>query len=574
MLGMYRLLVLLVLAVMAAAIAGWLSLLQPGGSGPILAIGQPRSLDPAQASRLDEFRLLDGLFDPLVRLDSATLAVRPALADHWRHSVDGKQWIFHISTLARWSDGRPVVAEDMRRGLLRHLVQHSPTAYLLEAGLAGTPLASGGNHPTSEELAAVGLDCPDPHTLVVRLRHPVPYLPYLLSLPVFVPATLAQAGMRADGSALPDNLEQRSALWDDPVALIGNGPLRCTSYAPRSHADFAPAATYGGPWRARGRLRVVMLDAPATALRLYLTGQIDAITGVPAHEAWQLAQAHAPGLTTAASFSTAFLRLRMIPAPGGDHGSGGSGTSASSPLADAALRQALAQTIDRSALVDGLLDGHATASTTLVPDCLRHYLPYPELAGSAGDGRVTAGTSGPTRQSGGQRAAAAVGWPRLTILVPSQPVDRLSIAELIADGWRRRLGLDVTIDAVPSTALRTRESAGTYQISMALWLGDYLDPTSFLDCFRSQAGANRTGYTDAIYDALLDHADSAPPEDRWQELAAAERRVLAAHAIIPLYQTECCFLARPGLTGMVANPLEIIHLADVGWSAPGPARGR
>ena len=33
-----------------------------------------------------------------------------------------------------------------------------------------------------------------------------------------------------------------------------------------------------------------------------------------------------------------------------------------------------------------------------------------------------------------------------------------------------------------------------YDLAFSQWIGDYLDPSTFLDCFRSESGNNRTGW--------------------------------------------------------------------------------
>ena len=43
-----------------------------------------------------------------------------------------------------------------------------------------------------------------------------------------------------------------------------------------------------------------------------------------------------------------------------------------------------------------------------------------------------------------------------------------------------------------------------YDLTRSSWVGDYNDPNTFLDLFRSDNGNNRTGWKNARYDALMD----------------------------------------------------------------------
>ena len=53
------------------------------------------------------------LYMPLLALDPVTLEHVPALATHWKISEDGTTYQFRINPEATWSDGKPVVADDV-----------------------------------------------------------------------------------------------------------------------------------------------------------------------------------------------------------------------------------------------------------------------------------------------------------------------------------------------------------------------------------------------------------------------------------------------------------------------------
>ena len=46
-----------------------------------------------------------------------------------------------------------------------------------------------------------------------------------------------------------------------------------------------------------------------------------------------------------------------------------------------------------------------------------------------------------------------------------------------------------------------------YDLTRSSWIGDYDDPNTFLDLFRSNNGNNRTGWKNARYDALMREAN-------------------------------------------------------------------
>jgi oligopeptide transport system substrate-binding protein len=512
----------------------------PAGA-PVIALSLPRTIDPCMATRLDEFRLVTALFEPLVRLDARTLQPQPALAERWETNADQSVWTFHLDPRARWHDGRPVVAADMRRGLLRHLITQSPNAFYLDGLLKGAACALTDLQQRRSVLERdCGLRCPDDHTLVVELAHPAPYLTAILSLSAFVPLRPEQD--------LDDDVTRRS--WTDPTSIIGNGAFRCTGYTPRHHYDFTPSPSYNGPHPARGMVRALVIDNPGTALRLYLSGEVDAILLLASDTVGDLKREKIAGLQQAPSLSTAFLRVRIVPRP---HDK----PEITRALQHPRLRRALATGLDRRALSEHLLQGNAVPATTFVPAALGDYLPYQAPVTVLADHREQA-------QADIAAAKADLGsLPEFELVAPSQPAERQSAAELVADQWRRHLGITVKLTILPQTELRSREKAIDYDLSFAIWLGDFLDPTTFLDCFRTDGGANRTGFADPEYDRLLDTASASIGEARWKALEAAEQRLVAAVPLIPLCHTACSFLVRPDLQGITANPLEIVHFDEV-----------
>lgn len=508
---------------------------------PVIALSLPRTIDPCMATRLDEFRLITALFEPLVRLDARTLQPKPALAARWETNSDQSVWTFHLDRRARWHDGKPVVAADIRRGLLRHLITQSPNAFYLDGLLKGAASAV----TNLDERRVIlerecGLRCPDEHTLVVELAHPAPYLTAILSLAAFVP-------LRAEQD-MDDDATRKT--WTDPTTIIGNGPFRCTGYTPRHHYDFTPSSTYGGAHSAKGPVRALVVDSPGTALRLYLSGEVDAILLLASDTVGDLKRNKVAGLQQAPSLSTAFLRVRIVPRPNEK-------AEVTRALQHPRLRRALATGLDRRAIAEHLMQGNAIPATTFVPAALGDYLPYHAPVAVLADHLEQAKAD----------IAAAKGdlgtLPELELVAPSQPAERQSAAELVADQWRRHLGISVKLTILPQTELRSREKAIDYDLSYAVWLGDFLDPTTFLDCFRIDGGANRTGFADPEYDKLLDAASASIGEARWKALEAAEKRLMEAVPLIPLCHTACSFLVRPGLDGITANPLEIVHFDEV-----------
>ncbi|EAU48087.1 ABC transporter substrate-binding protein [Salipiger bermudensis] len=80
----------------------------------VLIVGQiaePKALDPAAVTAVNDFRILMNVYDGLVRYKSGTLEVEPALATAWEISEDGTEYTFTLREGVTFHDGSPFNAE-------------------------------------------------------------------------------------------------------------------------------------------------------------------------------------------------------------------------------------------------------------------------------------------------------------------------------------------------------------------------------------------------------------------------------------------------------------------------------
>ncbi|HEX8771586.1 MAG TPA: ABC transporter substrate-binding protein, partial [Acidimicrobiales bacterium] len=92
-----------------------------------VGIETPQSLDPAEAQKPGELLLAEHLFSALTKFDPATLAVEPAAASQWQPSPDMTQWDFTIRPDAKFNNGRPITADDVKYTLERITRRGSPS---------------------------------------------------------------------------------------------------------------------------------------------------------------------------------------------------------------------------------------------------------------------------------------------------------------------------------------------------------------------------------------------------------------------------------------------------------------
>lgn len=95
----------------------------------VLVVGQiaePKSLDPAAVTAVNDFRILMNVYDGLTRYKDGTLQVGPGLAESWTISDDGKTYTFKLRQGVKFHDGSEFNAEAVKFNFDRMLKEDHP----------------------------------------------------------------------------------------------------------------------------------------------------------------------------------------------------------------------------------------------------------------------------------------------------------------------------------------------------------------------------------------------------------------------------------------------------------------
>ena len=139
---------------MGAAPAVAADMPKKGGTLVMISSQVPRHFNPAVQSGIATMAPGAHLFATLVRSD-ANWKFHPYLATSWTTAADGLSVTFKLRTDATFHDGKPITSADVK--------------FSIETQKA--------NHPFKTSLGAVsGVETPDAHTVVVKLKSPHPAL--------------------------------------------------------------------------------------------------------------------------------------------------------------------------------------------------------------------------------------------------------------------------------------------------------------------------------------------------------------------------------------------------------------
>jgi oligopeptide transport system substrate-binding protein len=131
------------------------------------------------------------------------------------------------------------------------------------------------------------------------------------------------------------------------------------------------------------------------------------------------------------------------------------------------------------------------------------------------------------------------------------------LAQAIQQMWKTELNIDVTLTNTDWKVYLSRQSIGDFQIARAGWIGDYIDPKSFLDMMVTGRGNNQTGWSNKEYDNLLiAAANSTSQEERYRNFYEAEKILIDEMPVIPIYTYTRIYMLHEQVQGWGDNLLD------------------
>jgi oligopeptide transport system substrate-binding protein len=217
------------------------------------------------------------------------------------------------------------------------------------------------------------------------------------------------------------------------------------------------------------------------------------------------------------------------------------------------LRQALIFAIDRQIITDKVTQFGEQPSFALVPPGVEDYIPFvPEYADWSQE----------KRNEEARRLYELAGYsdenPLRIEIRYNTSENHKKIALAIASMWKQVLGVNVSlVNEEFRVFMQNRQQKVITQVFRAGWVSDYNDPYSFLELFRTGDRRNDYGYSNSIFDAVLDEVSTERLRARRARLMfEAERVLLTDFAIIPIYSYVTKRLVDQHLQGWRNNVMD------------------
>ena len=154
---------------------------------------EPDGIDPSITSNSFASPFLVNCFEGLVTYNSNNEVV-PGLAESWDVSEDGMTYTFHLRKGLKWSDGTDLTSEDFKYTMLRVLDPKTTAQYVSFL----TDFVEGADELFQNGTGELGVECPDPDTLVIKLTKPAPFFIDMLGMWVYSPVQKATVEANGD----------------------------------------------------------------------------------------------------------------------------------------------------------------------------------------------------------------------------------------------------------------------------------------------------------------------------------------------------------------------------------------
>ncbi len=473
--------------------------------------GDGDSLDSAVSTNGEVYEVTTQIFNLLVRAKPGQTDIEPDLATSWSVSPDGLVWTFNLRKGVTFHDGTPWNAEAAKFNWDRWADEKNP----YHAVKGGDYEYWGDFMADSFKEAKVV----DPYTLQVILKKP--NAPLLQNLTIIAFAFTSPASFKKYGA---------NGVGLHPV---GTGPYKFVEWVRDDHVTMVANPSFfrkGLPKTQRLIMRVIK-DNAARFLALK-AGEVHAIE-LPNTEDVKAAQTD-PNLKVVfrPPFNTSWLRFNMN----------------DSLLKDKRIRQAIAYSINRQAIVQGLYAGFGEVANQHMPPTMwgrANVAPIPYDPGKAK--QLLAEASYPNGFS--------LDFWYIPVSRPYFPNGK-EIGTAIASDLGK-VGIRAHLQTEDWATFLKDAKTNKFQLYMAGWIGDNGDPDDWLGFFfpKFDPKAARWSYNNpAVFDLLNKAKVENSQAKRSQMYAQAETFVMNDLRDIPIAHAKVPLIARKNVEGLTGQP--------------------
>ncbi|RSN24946.1 peptide ABC transporter substrate-binding protein [Amycolatopsis sp. WAC 01416] len=359
------------------------------------------------------------------------------IAESWKTSDDKLTWTFAIRQGMKWSDGKPITAQDPAYTFQRMLDDENART-------------ANGSYVTNFE----SVSAPDDKTLVIKTKAPQ--------------ASMTSLDVPIVPKHIWEPIKDLNAPSTDEMAVVGvgSGPYLLTEYKKNEFVKFKANKDY---WRGAPKVDELQLlqfkDAEA-AVNALKQGEVDVINRLTPTQFDALKGEK--NITTNKAPGRRYNELiinfgvkNVLDQPIGD---------GNPILKDVRVRKAIAQAIDTESIVQKVMNGYGQPGTGVVPAIYKAYTWTPSDAEKTkfdiAAANATLDQAGYAKGADGIRVAP--GGAKLEFRLAghaNRPFDQ-RVAQFVS-GWLKDVGIGVKQELVSDDELDDRTTAGNYDLAIS-----------------------------------------------------------------------------------------------------------
>lgn len=469
-----------------------------------------QTLNPHLSSFSSEAQILINVYEGLFSYNSKTLEPEYAIAKEYKISRDKKRWTFILKDEAKFSDGNKITAEDVKFSWITLLqTKDAPYSSLFDIIKGAKDFRNG---KISED--EVGIYVLDEKTLSIHLNNPASYLPRLLCMPTF--------------SVISKN------------SGVFSGPFCITMITPTEIQLTKNLQYYNSKNILLETADFLLLDDAEENTYLFNTGICDWITGTS-----NLAKIiNQNSKQISAQFGTEFYFFKNY----------NETDSAKTEDFNIWNKKEFRQALLEACPWDKIRENCFVKATTLVYPVQN----YPEVQGYNYTDPI--------------EAKNIMNSARKKYQIPDDKILSVKIAiseyslertQLLEEAWKD-LGVKVEYTVIKSGEFLQKMNQTVADMYLYSWVGDFLDPLSFLELFKSESALNSSKYKNIEFDKKLEEANLYTNENRQNFLAEAEQILLDDAIILPVqHQVSLNIINLQNIFGWYPNAFDLHPLKDI-----------
>jgi len=471
---------------------------------------EPKTIDQSKSSDSYSSQILANCQESLTRIvqdENGKDKIEKGIAESWETSDDKLTWTFKLRD-AKWSDGKPVTAEQFVYGITRTLDQNtaSPYAFLLY------PIANAAEFNSGKAKAEdLGVKALDEKTVEFTLKSPCPYFLDLTYFKVMQPQREDIVKKYGD------------QYGSEAESMVYCGPFKISEWVHNNKVEFIKNPEY---WDAENvkldKVTMKIIKEESARMNELLNGSLDVAPVVKAEWIKKLDDTGEFENRRGYDGSTTYTFFNHK----------------DKLFSNAKVRKAFIIAEDRENKIKTLRKGLGEPALGFVPKSVQiggeEYrdkvkdLPIKDLMDENPDPKALL-------IEGMKELGLGEDPSKITINYLQSGTDTTSkeYAEFQQSVYKEKLGINVKVDYVEWAQFQERTDNYDYQVAGMAWGGDYNDPNTFLDFWVTGADVVMTGWSNPKFDEVIGKAaKSVDPAERTELFKEAERILLYEDGVI------------------------------------------